>query len=120
MTIQLDPAVVEQIREVGGEELVRDLFETFIDNAGARLEALRSARRAGDLAAIAHTAHSVRSAAASIGAAELAAAAAAAERPARAGDTAAVAAAAELESAIVGAVGGLRLLLERRPRGGGA
>ncbi|MDX1503070.1 MAG: Hpt domain-containing protein [Thermoanaerobaculia bacterium] len=112
MTLELDPEVVAQIREVGGEELVRELFETFVENAGSRLEALRRARQRADLPGILAAAHSIRSAGASIGTAGLARLAGETERLARAGESGAVASAAALETALASTIGGLRLRLD--------
>jgi HPt (histidine-containing phosphotransfer) domain-containing protein len=68
----LDEAILEQIREVGGDELVLELFGIFTGLAEGRLQALDTARRAADYPAAALAAHSVKSSSASIGARSLA------------------------------------------------
>jgi len=79
----LDPTVLQQIRDVGGAELEREMFEMFLANAPARLSALSRGVDAGDRAGVADAAHSIRSSAASVGAHALAERAGELERLAR-------------------------------------
>jgi HPt (histidine-containing phosphotransfer) domain-containing protein len=78
----LDETILEQIREVGGDELVLELFGIFAGLAGGRLEALDAAWQAGDFRAAALAAHSMKSSSASIGARSLAEVAGGAEKAA--------------------------------------
>lgn len=68
----LDETILEQIREVGGDELVHELFGIFVGLAEGRLEALEAARKASDFPAAALAAHSIKSSSVSIGARPLA------------------------------------------------
>lgn len=67
----LDLAVIESLRELGGEdepELVLELVDLFLDDAQQRLERMQRALERGDLAEVARAAHTVKSSAASMGA----------------------------------------------------
>ena len=69
--VKLDPAIVGQLRELGGEALVRQLFRTFLDHAPTRLASLRSAVETDDLEELTRAVHSLRSSSAMLGAMEL-------------------------------------------------
>jgi HPt (histidine-containing phosphotransfer) domain-containing protein len=51
---RLDPAALEALRELGGEEFVADLVQTFLDDAPPLLAALRGSD-AGEVRRAAHT-----------------------------------------------------------------
>lgn len=69
----LNPDVLEQIRRLGGEKLMRDLAEIFLENLPQRTLALDVAVENRDLAAVAKAIHSLRSSSASLGAGRAAA-----------------------------------------------
>ena len=79
----LSAAVLEELREVGGEELVRDLMATFAERTPDRLRSAESSFAAGDLEATAAALHSLRSASGTVGARRLADLAGRLERAAR-------------------------------------
>lgn len=81
-----DRVILDQIREVGGEDLVLELFGIFVEHSEERLAGLRAAREAGDRDAAARVAHSIRSSASSVGARLLAERAGELERLARSAD----------------------------------
>ena len=64
----LDRAVVERLRQAGGSDLVRELLELFREEARTRLEAMQSGLSEGDGEKIRQAAHSLKGAAASLGA----------------------------------------------------
>lgn len=84
--MRLDPEVLDQLRAVGGQELIQILGRTFLEHAPRRLQALRGALEGDDDGELARTLHSLRSAAAVIGARELASLSGALEAAAEAGD----------------------------------
>ncbi len=69
--MKLDPAVVGQLRDLGGDALVRQLFRTFLDHAPTRLADLRSGVETRDLEELTRAVHSLRSSSAMLGAMEL-------------------------------------------------
>jgi len=56
-------AALERFRQLGGEGLVGRLTAAFLGNVEERIEAARVALQAGDLSALEHAAHSVKSSA---------------------------------------------------------
>ncbi len=81
----LEPRVLDEIRVVGGERLLRELLEIFQERTPLRLAAAESALAEADLEAAARAFHSLCSAAGSVGASRLADQAARLERAARSG-----------------------------------
>jgi len=71
----LDPEVIgrlEQLGQAAGEDLVTQLTELFLADAGARVAAMRDGLSADDPESIGRSAHSLRGASANIGATDLA------------------------------------------------
>jgi HPt (histidine-containing phosphotransfer) domain-containing protein len=112
-----DPEIHDQIREVGGEELLHELFATFVALAPERLRALEGAMASGDLAGVAHAAHSIRSSSASVGARPLATLAGEVEEAAQQGRLERL---AESSSELDAAYDAVVRLLSKRLGGGGA
>lgn len=71
-TVVLDPDVLLQLRTLGGEEFVTEIFETFQAEASGKLAELRTAVRRMDVTAFRDGAHAIRSIAANVGARPLA------------------------------------------------
>lgn len=69
----LDPAAMTRLLDItGGDQgFVDELIDTFIEDATAQIDGLRSAALAGDAEAIVRPAHSLKSNAANVGATEL-------------------------------------------------
>jgi len=67
----IDGAVVDTLREVGGEALIDQLFELFLEYTPVRLQGIRAAIASENAAELAYWSHSLRSGAASIGARDL-------------------------------------------------
>lgn len=63
--------MLEPMRQVGGDELVRSLLRTFVDHVPERLQNIREAVEGLDPEVLGRAAHSLRSAAATIGAMDL-------------------------------------------------
>lgn len=82
----LAPQVVAELREVGGETLVRELMAVFAERTPERLRSAEQSLAAGDLEGFAAAIHSLRSASGTIGARRLADLAGRLERAARGGD----------------------------------
>lgn len=70
--MNLDPEISSQLRRVGGDELVGQLYRTFVELAPQRLAALRVGLQTGDAQATRKAVHSIRSSAATLGATLLA------------------------------------------------
>ena len=64
--------VLEELRAVGGDQLVRELMGVFAERTPERLRAIERSFAAGDLEAMAAALHSLRSAAGTVGARRLA------------------------------------------------
>ena len=79
----LSAAVLEELREVGGDELVRDLMATFAECTPERLRSAEGSFAAGDLEGTAAALHSLRSASGTVGASRLSELAGRLERAAR-------------------------------------
>jgi len=112
--VDLD-AFRREMREAGVEEAVDAILDTFVQSAGERITALRSALASGEAEAIKHAAHAFKSAAGTIGAKRLATLLEQVETAAEGGDVAQAQTLGErfvAESAAVTAY-------VRRARGGG-
>lgn len=79
---------IDEIRQIGGDELVREMVSTFLRFASARFPHLQDAADTGDLEAGATIAHTLTSSAHQLGALALGDACASAELAARGGDAA--------------------------------
>lgn len=79
---------VEELRSIGGDELVREMMATFVRFATAHSARLQEAAHLGDLEAGATLAHTLKSSARQLGANHLAEVCASAELAARGGDVA--------------------------------
>lgn len=71
MSDVVDDEVLQRLRDLGGQSLVRRLVALFEENVPARLEAAQSGLAAGDLAAVEQAVHSMKSSAGNVGAYEL-------------------------------------------------
>ena len=69
----IDTTVFNELREATGEDFVRELVQTFLDEAPTLLAALRAAIAPGDAAAFRRAAHSLKSNGNTFGATVLAA-----------------------------------------------
>lgn len=74
----------------GDEELLRELLQIFLAQSAADLGEMKAAWQAGDTAALGHRAHSIKGAAAGLGATLLSRRAAQLEEAAKRGDLSAV------------------------------
>lgn len=86
----MDPAALDRLNRIGGQEFLVEMVELFLEHAPQRLTLANEAFAAGDLETVYRAAHSLKSTAANIGAARLQALAAELEERAAAGDAAAV------------------------------
>ena len=70
----LDPAVFAHLLEITGGDIgfVDELIDTYLEDAGVQLEAMRLAADADDAAAMVRPAHSLKSSSADVGAMALA------------------------------------------------
>jgi|GEM_PF-735008 len=85
----VDKAVLESLRELGGDDepgLVRELVELFVGDTPGRLEALHDAVRKGDFDEAGRVAHALKSSSGNLGASILAQICAAIEESCREGD----------------------------------
>jgi HPt (histidine-containing phosphotransfer) domain-containing protein len=69
----VDAAVLAGLRELGDAELVAELAGMFLEDASARLAALREALENGDTVALERTAHTLKGSSGNMGAARMAA-----------------------------------------------
>ena len=67
----IDPLVIGQLRELGGDALVHKLFRTFVGHAPVRRRELKSAEEARDSEELTRAVHSLRSSSAMLGLTEL-------------------------------------------------
>ncbi len=81
----LEPAALDRLLRVGGQDFVIEMIDLFLLHAPQRLEAATEAMEAGDLVTVHRSAHSLKSTAANMGGLRLQAAAARAEAKAAAG-----------------------------------
>jgi histidine phosphotransfer protein HptB len=92
---RLDPAALEELRQLGGDDFVADLAATFLDEAPPLLAALRGT----DVDEVRRAAHTLKSNGATFGATRFSKLCRDLEEQAKAGDlTGAPALAAEIES----------------------
>lgn len=63
-----DRAAIVRLEKIGGRKLVREMLSIVLDYVPKKLEAAREGERAGDLEAIQHAVHPIRSSAANVGA----------------------------------------------------
>lgn len=84
----LDATVQQELAAVGGAGLPKELLAMFLADAPNQLAGVRAGLATGDLLPVRKLAHSMKGAAASIGAARVEASARALEHAARAGETA--------------------------------
>ena len=109
----LDPSAAERLRRLGGERLLREMIELFLQLGPARLAAAEGA----DLAEAERACHSLKSAAGNVGATALQAAAAEAEQAASVRDSGGLTDATKnLRSAYAAAEAELRALLAEAGR----
>jgi HPt (histidine-containing phosphotransfer) domain-containing protein len=90
MSLDLSETRWAQLRRLGGDKLIVELIDLFLQLAPQRLEAARTGLAAGDLAAVARAAHSLTSSAGNLGVVRVQEAAAALERQAMCGAAAEV------------------------------
>lgn len=110
----LSHEVVSQIRQLGGEKLLNELAQLYLEHTPKRLESLSEGLRSGDLGQVAKAAHSIRSSSVSLGAEQVAENAAVIERLAQAGSADELGQlAARLEEATATVMGHLTSQLER-------
>jgi len=64
----MDPAVVDSLRELGGDDMLADLVELFLEDAEPRLAALGEAVKADDASAVERVAHSLKGSSGNMGA----------------------------------------------------
>ena len=66
--ISWDQAAIARLEKIGGRKLVREMLGIVLDYVPKKLEAARDGERDGDLDAIQHAVHPIRSSAANVGA----------------------------------------------------
>ena len=71
MATQIDMNVFNTLKESTGADFIRDLIDTFLDDAPNQLTQMRSALKAKDADSLRRAAHSMKSNAATFGAMEL-------------------------------------------------
>jgi HPt (histidine-containing phosphotransfer) domain-containing protein len=64
----LDPAALDRLDRIGGQEFVIEMIDLFLDHSPRRLAAARAALTAGDYSTLYRSAHSLKSTAANLGA----------------------------------------------------
>lgn len=77
---------LEGLRALGGDGLVRQMVSVFIEHSAGRIDALRSALDAGDLAGAAGAAHTLKGSSRQLGLSEMADACLALEQACKGGD----------------------------------
>ena len=63
-----DKAAIARLEKIGGRKLVREMLGIVLEYVPKKLEAAREGERAGDLDAIQHAVHPIRSSAGNVGA----------------------------------------------------
>lgn len=89
-------AAIEELRSIGGDELVTEMLRTFLRFGDSQLQRLEEASAAADLLGAATIAHTMKSTARQLGALALGDACAAAELAGRGGDAGGLATATEV------------------------
>jgi HPt (histidine-containing phosphotransfer) domain-containing protein len=84
---QLDPAALDRLLRIGGQEFLIEMIELFLEHAPQRVEAARTGFDEGDMSALYRAAHSLKSTAANLGARSLQDVAARLEESAATGET---------------------------------
>ena len=69
----VDYAVLEGLRDLGGEEMLRELVEMFLDEGQSRLATLRKALEEGDAQSVERVAHTLKGNSVNMGAVRMAA-----------------------------------------------
>lgn len=64
----VEPAALERLNRIGGQEFLLEMIELFLENGPQRLAAARAAFDAGDYPALYRAAHSLKSTAGNLGA----------------------------------------------------
>jgi HPt (histidine-containing phosphotransfer) domain-containing protein len=64
----LDETALERLKALGGDELLAEMIDLFLEHGTERLQAALAGRRGGDRAAIERAAHSLKSTAGNLGA----------------------------------------------------
>ena len=67
----LDEVTLEKLRALGGEKFVAEMIEIFFQYVPAKLAEARAAEQAGDLNALQHAVHPLKSSAGNLGAAAM-------------------------------------------------
>ena len=67
MDIQLDPAALERLRELGGEALLTKMIDLFLENTPKRIQAALEGEKVGNWHEVERAAHSLKSSAANLG-----------------------------------------------------
>jgi HPt (histidine-containing phosphotransfer) domain-containing protein len=113
----IERQAIDRIAGVGGDELVVRMIDLFLQNAPSRLAAAHQGQRDGNLTAIEHAAHSLRSSSGNLGAHRVQELAALVEELAGAGRADAVGIAlTELKDAVAAALTALAAEKEARAR----
>ncbi|MGI8648771.1 MAG: response regulator, partial [Rubrobacter sp.] len=68
----LDPTVINDLRELGGPEMLAELQEIFFEDANGRLAGLREALEVGDARSVERIAHTLKGSSGNMGAARMA------------------------------------------------
>jgi len=63
----LDGIAIGRIRRIGGDALVSNMVNMFLEHGAERVAAIRAAAEAGDVKAVEHIAHSLKSSAGNLG-----------------------------------------------------
>jgi HPt (histidine-containing phosphotransfer) domain-containing protein len=67
----LDQAALDRLRKLGGEKLLREMIDLFLQHSPGRVEAALAAESADDQPGISRAVHSLKSSAANVGAVAL-------------------------------------------------
>lgn len=63
----VDPAAVDRLRRLGGQEFLVEMIDLFLENGPTRLEAVRAGLAAGEAREVHRAAHSLKSTAGNLG-----------------------------------------------------
>jgi two-component system, sensor histidine kinase and response regulator len=64
----IDPQALRRLRELGGEDFLRQMINLFLDLAQKKIQAARAAEQAGDLPGLEKAVHPLRSSSGNVGA----------------------------------------------------
>jgi HPt (histidine-containing phosphotransfer) domain-containing protein len=84
--IQLEPSALDALREIGGDDFLGDLIDTFLAEAPSQMEAIRGSLQRGDVDELRRTAHTLKSNGATFGGQSFAEACRELEERAKSGD----------------------------------